>query len=748
VAAVASLLSDAEPTGILAADVLWRAGAAAGFTLLTSRATRASWIWMTAVTTLAAVGGWSLALAAPALAAAAWSTRMPHRPRVLGGVIGALSSTALLTLPDLGPHGADSLVVAAAVIPVAVTAYQRSRRRVRRQMRRGVLWAGLGLVLVGGVAGAAAALAATPLLDGIDRAEDGLDQVADGEQDAAAQSFRAAENDLERAEGLLSGPWMAPARALPVVSQHVRALSDAAATGRRLTRSAEVAATSAPYRELRSEGGSVDLARIAEMQGPVAETAAQLRRAESMLADVRSPWLLPPAADALERFSEEVDDALPEAELADEALQVAPGLLGAEGDRSYLVLFTSPAETRNLGGFTGSYGVVSARGGAIELDISGEISELARMTDYRGRSITGQDEFLMRYDRYQPQRYFQNLTVSPDMESTAEVAGQMYQQATGSTVDGVIVADPFALAAMLELTGPITVPSVGFPLDSENAAEFLLTDQYILYEGERAARKDRLEDVAEATFEALTDRSLPGPRQIGDALGPAVHEKRLMFYPFDEAGQGLMERIGALGRLARPEGSDLLSVRTANLRATKMDTLVHRSITYDATYDSRTGTVEARVTVVIRNDAPARGLPDYIIGPADREDPPGTAEVLTAVYTPLQAMRATLDGESQGVEPQEEVGLNVYSAPLLIPPGGEVTFVLELSGTIEDMGETYRLLASSQPLANPDRLTVNIRPASGAPAIEDVGGGLAIEDGVAGDTRTWARDGRYRVETE
>src|SRR5690606_28987717 len=148
-------------------------------------------------------------------------------------------------------------------------------------------------------------------------------------------------------------------------------------------------------------------------------------------------------------------------------------------------------------------GVLEARDGDIELTISGAISELSRMTDFRTREITGHEEFLLRYDRYQPQRYFQNLTVSPDMRSTAEVAAQMYEQAAGATVDGVIVADPFALAAMLELTGPITVPSVGFPLDSENAAEFLLREQYILYEDEREARKDRLEDVAEATFEAL-----------------------------------------------------------------------------------------------------------------------------------------------------------------------------------------------------------------------------------------------------
>lgn len=378
--------------------------------------------------------------------------------------------------------------------------------------------------------------------------------------------------------------------------------------------------------------------------------------------------------------------------------------------------------------------------------MSGAITDLARVTPYQDRAIEGQEDFLLRYDRYQPQRYFQNLTVSPDMGTTAEVSASLYEQTTGVAVDGVVVADPFALAALMELTGPIDVPSVGFPLDQDNAAEFLLRDQYVLYEGEREARKDRLEDVGEAAFDALTERSLPGPRELGKVLGPAVAEKRLMFFPFDSEGQGLIDDVGALGRLARPTGSDLLSVRTANLRANKIDTFVDRSITYDATYDSRTGQVDATVTVVVRNTAPSSGLPDYIIGPPGDEVPQGTSRMLTAIYTPLKAQSATVDGEPAGVEPQEEVGLNVYSAALTIPPGGSVTLVVELSGVVEDMGGTYRLLASSQPLANPDRLAVRIRAAAEAPQIDEVRG-LELVDEVASADGTWARDRRFVART-
>ena len=77
----------------------------------------------------------------------------------------------------------------------------------------------------------------------------------------------------------------------------------------------------------------------------------------------------------------EVDDALPGARLASHAVDATPGLLGAEGDRQYLVLFTNPAETRALGGFIGSYGVLEARQGRLDMTVSGSIADLAAGTD-------------------------------------------------------------------------------------------------------------------------------------------------------------------------------------------------------------------------------------------------------------------------------------------------------------------------------------------------------------------------------
>ncbi len=699
---------------------------------------------MTAVATAASIGSWTAALAAGALVLAAASTFLAQRPRVVGAAIGALSATALLTLPTQGPFGTSAVVAVVAVAPVVWAGYQRSPRRVRRMMRRTAGWGICALVLCAIVLGVASALAARPFVNGVDSATTGLDLVRDGEQTAGAAAFSESQDSFDSAERLLSGPLAWPAQIVPVLSQHARAMSAAAHTGSELASSAEVAASVAPYRDLKARDGEVDLDAVVAMQEPVAAAAAALRAAEGDIDEVRSPWLVPPVIEALDRLQSEVDAARPETEIASRALQVVPGLLGGEGDRRYLVLFTSPAESRNLGGFAGSYGVLEASDGEVDITVSGSISELARSFDHRERNIIGEDEFLTRYSRYQPERFFQNLTASPDMETTANVTAQMFLQTTGDPLDGVIVADPFALQALLALTGPVDVEGMDERLTEDNAAQFLLLDQYVLYEDERDERKDRLEAAGRATFDALTERELPAPRVVGRVLGPIVDQKRLLFFPFEADEQELIEELGALGRMEAPARSDFLSVRSANLRPNKIDTFVHRDVSYDATYDPVTGQVDATVTVRFRNEAPASGLPPYVIGPADSLYPLGTARVFAGIYTPLGAEGAMIDGQPVGLEPQTEVGLNVFSTTVQIPAGGEATLVVELTGTIEGMGDRYRLDASSQPLVTPDSLAVSVQgPAGGAAVVRAPG--MRVDDGVASSDGEWITDRRYAV---
>lgn len=741
-AAVAAAVSTAQPTGeSIVIDRVWAAVFVGGLAIVASRATRLSWIWMAGVAGFASVGSWSMVLAVVALGLAVSGALQDHRSRMLGAGVGAFGGLALIVLPDIGFHGLGTIVAVVAVAPVLVASYRRSPRRVRRTMTRVATWGTVGIVLAGGIAAGSAALAVPELMNGLESAQIGLDAAREGDQDTSRQQFTASQAAFDHAGSLTGGVWTWPARAIPVVSQHVRAADIAASSGADLANSALVAVSTAPYRDLKAANGQVDVEQVRAMQQPIAEAAASLGAAEADLEDLDSEWLIGPVRDEMAVVGEEVRSARDETDLAEVALDAAPTLLGADVDRRYLVVFTNPAEARNLGGFAGAYAVLEASGGSVDLTDSGEIADLADTPPPGGFVLDAPEDFLLRYRSNRVEEFFQNVTVSPDMPTTTRVAASLFEQSTGLPVDGAIVADPSALAGFLDLSGPVTVPGLDLSITADNVVDFLQRDQYIAFGDSGDRRQDRLDEVGRATFDALTERELPGPAVVGRTLGPLVASKHLMFDTFiDDAGP-LLDRLGIRGELEVPEQADFLSVRYANTLPNKIDTFVSREIDYDVAYDPSTERVESTVTIRISNAAPDRGYVPYVIGPEHPTRPLGTARMVIAVYTPLSATGATLDGEPTGIEPQRELGARVYSVPITIGPRSEATVVLTLDGTIEGMGDTYTLDTSSQPMANPDELGIRVRSFDGGGARgED---NLDTADGVATTRREWDSDLRF-----
>ncbi|MEJ5255104.1 MAG: DUF4012 domain-containing protein [Acidimicrobiales bacterium] len=742
-AAVGAVLASGEATGLAVPDALWRAGLAIVVTGAASRSRRWSWLWMSGLATAAAVGSAVIVGGLAALALAFVGAFQDRRNRVLGACIGALAVQVLLRLPQLGFHGLSALVVAVAIAPALWSGYDRSRRDEQRRIVR-VLTAAAGVVFVCLVALAVSAITARSALQrGVSSARSGLEMIRAGDHEQAANRFERAAAAFSSAQDALASAWSQPARALPVVSQQVDALLSVSRAGSELSRSAADMAANAPYQQLRSKSGRVDLDRVRAMQRPVAESAAALGVARERIRSIRSDWLIPPIASEVDEFAADLDESLPQAELASEALRLAPRILGGEGRRRYLLLFTSPAETRFLGGFVGTYGLLTADQGTLTFERSGASADLSARPDAPGFRLEGFGETLTRYGRYQPQRFVQNLTVSPDLPTDAALARAIIPQAIGESIDGVIVADPFALAALLELTGPVQVPGLDTPLDATNAARYLLEEQYQQFDRELDARRDRLNTAARATFDALLRIDLPGPRRLGEVLGPVVEQKRLLFWTFDPAEQVFLDRLGTSGRFAPPAESDYLSVRIANANANKIDAYLHRTIDYQVTYAPDSGRLSATLTVELVNDAPGSGMPEYVIGNR-RGEPPGTNSTYLSLYTPSRVVAATADGQPLALEPQRELGGPVWSTLVSVPALSRVTLRFQLEGQLP-ASTTYRLAALSQPLANDDRLRVRIASDTGA-FDPRVATGLELGDGAATAELSWSSDTTFQVD--
>ena len=741
VGAIGAALSPAQPTGLVVVDALW-CGALGGLvTLAASRSRRWPWFWLAGVVAAAAIGTvWIVAgLAALALAFVAAFTRL--RPRLLGAAVGALSMQALLRLPEMGFHGLPSLIAAVAMAPVLWSAYDRSNRLMRRRTRRIGLGFAVVVVLALAGAGLAALTARRPLQGGVDSSRSGLEALRSGQASAAGSQFDAATASFNRAANRLTAPWAKPGRLLPVVGQHLDALTGVAESGRTLATAASQAASTADYQQLRGDKGQIDLGVVSRMQGPVNASADALRAARDRVDAISSPWLLGPVSRPLADFGRQIDRTLPEAELASQGLAVSPAIFGGDGVRTYLVLFTTPAETRFLGGFVGAYGVLTADNGKLSFTESGPIGKLNTAPGSKNRALDPDSEFSIRYGRYHVATFMQNITAGPDLPEDAAVARQLYQQTTGTSLDGVIVADPYGLAALLKLTGPVEVEGLTQRLTADNAATYLLKEQY-QEDGVQDERRDKLRAASRATFDALTQRSLPSLREVGDSLGPAMRQGHLSFVAFDPAEEHVLDALGSTGRLGIVAGHDYLSVRTANAQANKIDAYLQRSIDYRAEVAPGTGDVTATATVRLTNSAPTTGLPNYVIG-NDRGQPVGTTALYLSMYTPLSVTGATVDGVAVGVEPQRELGSPVFSLLVTIPSGATSTVEFQLAGQV-DAGAEYHLDLLNQPMANPDQARVTI--GSSTDGVRVVAAqSLAVKDGQASGGAVLDTDQRFTV---
>jgi hypothetical protein len=464
------------------------------------------------------------------------------------------------------------------------------------------------------------------------------------------------------------------------------------------------------YDQLRYDG-RLDLAKVSALQPSSASVLDALDGAQESLDEVRSGWLLPPLQSRLDEFAEEVTDARDDAALADQILAVTPGLLGSEGDRHYLVAFITPAELRGSGGFIGSFAELEAVNGDVNLVRSGRIKELIDAVPPGVRTISGPEDYLRRWSRFDPQDFLQDVTFPLDWTSAAQVFAELYPQSGGREVDGVIAVDPTGLAALLELTGPVAVPGIAQPLSSENAVEFLTKDQYLAY-GDRAAREEVLEAAARATFNRLTNATLPAPRRLGDVLGPAARARHLQIWSPTEEEQDLFATLGADGDVSVPGGTDALAVVQQNSGNNKIDAYLQRTVRYEAEIDAATGKIDATATITLTNGVPSLDLPVAVVG-NNRDRPVGTNLSLLAIMTPLRVTSANLDGFPVVLAEDRESGLRTWElSNVAVGKGDTVTLVVKLTGGV-DLRSGYRFQYLPQPVANPDVFSATITARNG-----------------------------------
>ncbi len=613
---------------------------------------------------------------------------------------------------------APALVAAAVLLALAVVPALFARMDAPPgKWPRWVL--GVGVVVIGAVillsAPAALALlrARTDTTAAANAAERGLAAARRGDAVEAEAAFAEAESRFGAARRRLYDPTATLGLQIPLLGPNLHAARELIDVGIDLSQAGKSLASTADPEQLRIVNATVNLAELERLQPEFENAARLLEGAKQRVDDIDTAYLVAPVEDAIAKLDRRLERAVRDSRTAEFASSVLPDILGKNSPRRYFLAVQNNAEARATGGFIGSYGDITANGGKLDLGTFARIENLNPKSPDEPRVLDAPPDYIRRYSRFQPERLWQNVNTSPDVPTVGAVEASLLPQSGFGPVDGVVTVDPIGLASVLKITGPINVADWPEPITADNVVDITMRQAYIQFADDPDRRESFLGDVADATWNAFSERDLGSPAALIKALSKATHSKHLTLWFANPDEEALARRAHADGALPRSP-ADLALVTTGNAGQNKIDYFLKRNLQYDLDLvpgpDGDAVDARGRLVTKLTNTAPAEGLPPYIIGPFDDRFVAGENRAFVTAYSSLRLTGTTLDGQPSGMESQRELGRWAYSNYVKIPAMSERTLDLSLAGRLRLAPDGwYELALLGQPSVNSDTAEVALR---------------------------------------
>lgn len=550
--------------------------------------------------------------------------------------------------------------------------------------RRAVLLASGLLLLVVLVLGALVGWRALQVNDSLQQAvrdaEATRTALESGDQaaiDAALTSLQSSSRDAaEQTDGAL---WSL-ATALPVIGDDAsgvrtaaRVVSDLANTG-----IAPLAEQATQLDQILPADGSVDLDAVRDLQAPVRQAAEALTEARADLAAEDSSGFVDRFKTEYRELVTLVGDAAGAMDSAAVGVDLLPGLLGAEGQRDYLLVFQNNAEIRATGGLPGAMSIVTADDGAIDLgrqDSANRFGE--RPTPVLPLTEDEVDIYSEKLGTFMLDANF-----TPDWPRAAELIRARWEEVHPEDLDGVLSLDTVAVSYLLGVTGPVEVGP--YTLTQDNATDVLLSQVYADF-SDPLAQDAFFRTVASTVFDRVAGGGIGNPRDLLRALVRAGDEGRVYVNLTDESEQAEIAARRVAGASEDGQGSaDLIDVSLLDGTGSKMSYYLDYDV--DARSTSCTGGT-ARVALQMRLEstppADPSTLPRYVTGGVNVGTRAGDQLVQVRMTTPSGGSVSGFTIRGKDFDPDKDAMLGdrqVSTAYLLLEPGkpADITWEVEV----------------------------------------------------------------------
>jgi hypothetical protein len=622
---------------------------------------------------------------------------------------------ALCRLGNVGFFGLSSIAGVGLSVMLLVLGVRRRPSRERRWM-----WTtlgGLGVLVFLSLVGLAVATASTrPELENGNRvARQGIALLAKGDLAGAEKAFANAAVIFGHADDSFSAPWAQPSKLLPMVAQNRNAVAALLSGAKTSMRHITVALQAIDLDALRPHNGKIDIDVVRKLDGPITELNQALDELDDAVRGVSdSGWVVGPITERVAALRVDIAKQQVRGANAMAVVKAAPAMLGGDGKRVYFVSFLTPAEARGGGGFMGNWAELTVDDGKFEMTDFGRHTDLNVRGDPATRTITGPANWvdhwgpygLIGEDGFATDAVWSNVTESPNFLDTAQVMSELYPQSGGKKVDGVISLDVFAMAGLLDIVGPVQVEGFNEPMTSSNVVQYLLKDQYLGADSANANRIDTLENVAKAATDRFFNSDLPSPPQLAALLAPLAAEGHLKAWATRDDEEQVFQRANMSGALPDLHGGDGFTFALTNAAGNKIDAYLEGDASYIVSTNRGTGAVTTTATLILRNTAPAEGLPDYVIGNFIGL-PKGYSNTFVSMYSALHPTSMTVDDAPVDMSVNPDDAYQVAGKYVKIPPGDSVKITVVFDGQL-DLSSGYHLAVRSPTLAVPIPIRIEI----------------------------------------
>ena len=423
------------------------------------------------------------------------------------------------------------------------------------------------------------------------------------------------------------------------------------------------------------------LVRVAEdRKEALTSLTAQLTTLQGDINAIPDGSLLGPLDKARQTLRTQGAKVLTAAGPAINLLEALPQAIGA-GQHTYLLLFENTGEIRPGGGFIGAVGQMTFSDGAL----TSQVFRDSLFSDPLVHNIPGPRA----YEAYQGNIPWQLAETpwSPDFPTDVADAERFYTAATGVHPDGAIAVDPVALAGVLSVVGPVTVPPYPNVITAANAL------REINYIANKARPGDPgkvfLPPFGQAVATKLLHSGVGQAPALAASLQTSAQRKHILLYFADQHLESLVRGAGFDGGVQTPLG-DSLQVLDANLSGSKGDLIVTRKYSLSAVVGSE-GQVHDTVTLSYSNPIPSSPA-DAALVAGPQEQYRDYVQLLIPETAQLDSMTVSINGDRPSQVGPESQTYEFHRLSvayfLVVPRGGTAILTASYEGPFADISRS------------------------------------------------------------